>query len=84
MEWIFELPDFDGNIDLSTLDSYAADFAEDSALATFGLDRLLLSIGIICVLFGLLYQIFRWCKVGFWIVNLDLILSIGVDFINWS
>ena len=46
MERFEELPDFDGNIDLSTLDTSAATLRGTIGLGHFGLGRHLLFIGI--------------------------------------
>ena len=47
VERFVELPDFDGNIDLSILDIIAAKFRGTIGLGHFGASRLWISIGII-------------------------------------
>ena len=76
MERFEELPDFDGNIDLSTLDSYAADFAADSALAT--LDPTVFFYQLASDLFYLVF-ISNFPVVQSWILDCQF----GFDFINW-
>ena len=62
------LPDFDGNIDLSTLDSNAANLGSNFRPGYFGLGRQLISIGInICFIWFLS----NFQLVQIWILNLD-------------
>ena len=74
------LPDFDGNIDLSTLDSSAADFGSKSALATLDSVDEVYPLASIFVSFGFLSN---FQLVQIWILHLDFqfeLYQLGFEF----